>query len=434
MTIRETLLGVAYQRMLRPLLFASHSGDAEAVHEQTIRVLAGPGSAAPIRWLLRLLTGGGGEPVTVAGIRFPNRVGLAAGMDKDGLAVRAWQGLGFGFAEVGTVTARPQPGNDRPRLFRLRASEALVNRMGFNNAGAPALARTLSQAGVFRGNLGAGIPVGVSIGKTKIVPMEEAVPDYLACFDAVAPHADYVAVNVSSPNTPGLRELQGAGELRELASALTTRATRWSEGWRPWLGAESDGDGSSSHKGDGSPGHDGDGSNGSSAQLNGSQPTRPLEPSPCPTQPDQATGTVPMAAPTPIFVKIAPDLTWHQVDDILAVCEEAGIAGVIATNTTLARGGVAPADQAIAAEQGGLSGRPLTLRAREVVGYVTCHTTLPVIASGGVMTPADATRLQDLGASLIQLCTGFIYAGPCLPLAINEASHGDGDGDGSFGP
>ena len=160
----------------------------------------------------------------LAGIRFPGRVGLGAGMDKNGVALAAWAGFGFGFAELGTVTAHAQPGNDRPRLFRLPQSEALINRMGFNNDGAAALARRLQAAGVRRGNTAAGIPLGISIGKTKITPVEEATEDYLASFTALSPYADYIAVNVSSPNTPGLRRLQDADLLRELAGTLVQAA------------------------------------------------------------------------------------------------------------------------------------------------------------------------------------------------------------------
>lgn len=218
------LLGAGYTSLLRPLLFASHGGDPEAIHEQLIRVLAGIGSAGPVRGIIALLAGSSGSPTTVAGIDFPARVGLAAGLDKDASAVLAWRGLGFGFAELGTITAKGQPGNDRPRVFRLRASKALVNRMGFNNPGAEQVAATLAARGVYRGNRAAGLPIGISIGKTKVVAVEEAVDDYRAALTLLAPHADYVAVNVSSPNTPGLRGLQDAGALAGLVGAMVTEA------------------------------------------------------------------------------------------------------------------------------------------------------------------------------------------------------------------
>jgi len=391
MSARTAVLGAGFGRVVRPLLFSGFGGDAEAAHEWTIRALARAGSLSAGRAALRLAVGGADDAVTVVGVRFRSRVGLAAGMDKDGLAVRAWGGLGFGFAEVGTVTAHAQPGNERPRLFRLRRSGAFVNRMGFNNAGAAAMARTLSEAGVYRGNLGAGIPVGVSIGKTKVVPLDQAVPDYLAAFDAIAPHADYVAVNVSSPNTPGLRDLQGTRQLRELTAALTGRAAQWAGGWRPWLDSSAE---DAARGATGADSRHGGGETGAPRDL--------------------------MDSPTPIFVKIAPDLTWEQIDDVLEVCQDTGVAGVIAVNTTLSREGVVPAEAALAQQAGGLSGRPLTLRAREVVGYVAGHTSLPVIGSGGVMTAQDAGCLFDLGASLVQLYTGFVYGGPALALAVGR--------------
>lgn len=357
------LLEGGYAGLLRPVLFASHGGDPEAIHEQLIGILATVGDNPVLRGLLHAVAGGPGQPTELAGIRFPNRIGLAAGMDKDGQAARTWASLGFGFAELGTVTAQPQPGNDRPRVFRLRESRALVNRMGFNNAGARALAGTLGRGGLWRGNLAAGIPLGISIGKTRVTPVEDATEDYLASLTAVAPHADYVAVNVSSPNTPNLRTLQDGGALAELTSALVRRA----------------------------------------GELAAS------------------TGQTDELPPVPIFVKIAPDLGWGQVDEVLAACEQAGIAGVIATNTTLARTGIAPSDTPAAAQAGGLSGAPLTARALEVVGYVARHTDRPVVGVGGIMTATDADRMFDAGARLVQLYTGFIYHGPGLVAAINSA-------------
>ncbi|MGC3955785.1 MAG: quinone-dependent dihydroorotate dehydrogenase [Propionicimonas sp.] len=359
MGLPADLLHGGYTGLLRPVLFASHGGDPEAIHEQLIAILAAVGDTPALRGLLGLVSSSSGRPIEVAGIRFPNRVGLAAGMDKDGLAARAWASLGFGFAELGTVTGQAQPGNDRPRVYRLRNSHALINRMGFNNHGAAALARTLEDAGVRRGNGAAGIPLGISIGKTKLVAVEDAVADYLTSLEAVAPYADYVAINVSSPNTPNLRTLQDGGALAELTAALVTRSQ---------------------------------------------------------TIPELDEGS-----PIPIFVKIAPDLTWEQIDEVLAACEASGISGVIATNTTLGRRGLAAADQHLADQAGGLSGAPLTARALEVVEYVVQHTRLPVMGVGGIMTVDDAARMFDAGAALIQLYTGFIYHGPGLISAINAA-------------
>ncbi|MFT4295722.1 MAG: quinone-dependent dihydroorotate dehydrogenase [Micropruina sp.] len=355
MSPRVSLVDAGYRAVLRPLLFGSHHGDPEGVHEAMIGTLARFSRSPGVVSAVRLLAGSRGAPTTVAGIDFPGRVGLAAGMDKDGRAVLAWQALGFGFAELGTVTAQAQPGNDKPRVFRLRKSTALINRMGFNNAGAARLHRELSLLGVYRGNEGAGIPIGISIGKTKVVPVEDAVDDYLTSLEMVLPHADYVAINVSSPNTPGLRSLQDGGALLTLLKALAGAA-----------------DGRA-----------------------------------------------------PLFVKIAPDLTEPQIDEVLAAAGDAGVAGLIATNTTLARDRLDPADQHLAAEAGGLSGAPLTRRAREVVGYLTRNTDLPVIAAGGIMTADDASVMFDRGAALVQLYTGFVYAGPALAARINALTRRD---------
>ncbi len=359
----ELLTGAAdlgYRRLLRPLIFRVGGGDAEQAHEQTLRLLAGVGATAPARSALAALFAGHRRPVRVAGIDFAGVVGLAAGLDKDGRAVRSWAALGFGFAELGTVTARPQPGNPRPRLFRLPASGAVINRMGFNNAGAAALAGRLDRAGVRRGNRAAGIPVGVSIGKTKATPLADAVEDYLTSLRLLADRADYIAVNVSSPNTPGLRSLQDRAVLTDLLTALTAEA-------------------------------------------------RDLA----------VRGAIP-ADPVPIFVKIAPELAESALDEVLEVCQAAGVQGLIATNTTLARDGIAVADLPLADEAGGLSGCPLTRRARQVVGYLTERSTLPVIGVGGIGSVDDARAMLDAGARLLQVYTGFIYSGPALIDRINR--------------
>jgi dihydroorotate dehydrogenase len=302
---------------------------------------------------LRLLTRGPRSPVEAFGLTFPGVVGLAAGMDKDGVAPHAWAALGFGHVELGTVTATAQPGNPRPRLFRLPASSGLVNRMGFNNAGAGALAARLDAAGVRRGSPDPGVPVGVSLGKTRTTPLAEAAEDYLASFAAVAPHADYVAVNVSSPNTPGLRTLQEAGVLRDLVAGLVAAA------------------------------RDRD------------------------------------AVPVPVLVKVAPDLSFDALEDVLDVCTSAGAAGLVATNTTLARDGLAAGDAWRAGEAGGLSGAPLAARARAVVGFLADRTELPVVGVGGIVTAADGQALLDAGARLLQVYTGFVYRGPALVRQID---------------
>ena len=341
-----------YERLLRPVLFRA---DAERVHEATLRVIGTAGRLRPAARVAARLAGRHRTPVTVAGVEFPGRVGLAAGMDKNAVGIRAWAGLGFSHVEVGTVTARPQSGNDRPRLFRLPASRAIINRMGFNNLGAQVVADRLAAAGAVRGRDTLGLRVGVSIGKSKVTTMDAAVEDYLTSLTAVAPYADYVAVNVSSPNTPGLRGLQDADALRNLVGALVAR-------------------------------------------------TRQLDP----------------PAPVPLLVKIAPDLAEPAVAQILEVCLAAGVRGLIAANTTLSRAGVAAADERLAEEAGGLSGAPLTVRARELVSYLARHTDLPVIGVGGILTADDGRAMLDAGASLLQVYTGFVYAGPGLVADLNR--------------
>lgn len=336
-----------YELLARPVLFRLGHGDAETAHEVTLRWLARTAnSPAAVRALAAVARARVAAPRTVFGIRFPSPVGAAAGLDKDGRAVAAWPALGFGFVEVGTVTARAQPGNDRPRLFRLPDSGAIVNRMGFNNAGAAALAARLDNAGPLP------VPIGISLGKSKVTPLPEAVGDYVDALRALRGHGDYIAVNVSSPNTPGLRTLQDAGHLSELLAALR---------------------------------HE-------------------------------------LAGTKPLLVKVAPDLTDDALAELLDVCLSHGVAGIIATNTTLARDGIAPHDAARAAEAGGMSGRPLAVRARDVVAFVHKQTggALPIVGVGGISSADDAERMLDAGASLLQLYSGLIFRGPGLVRAINR--------------
>ena len=334
----------AYQKLLRPILFRWAGGDPEAIHE------------AMISWLSHVPATRSAQvanPVTVAGIEFPNRIGVAAGLDKDGVAAAAWARFGFGHAELGTVTGQAQPGNPRPRMFRARASQGVINRMGFNNRGADALADRLLKLGVQRGNRRLGIPLGVSIGKTKAIALVDAASDYLASLDALRDHADYFAVNVSSPNTPGLRSLQAAKELEQLLGCIIESAS-------------------------------------------------------------QGTDRI------PVFVKLAPDLEPSQLTETLAVIRDCGAAGIIATNTTLSREGLDVADAHLAGEEGGLSGAPLTSKALAFVERVVSETDLPVIGVGGIMSPRDGVRMFEAGAVLLQIYTGFIYAGPALVRGLND--------------
>jgi dihydroorotate dehydrogenase len=341
-----------YQHFARPLLFRLTRHDPERAHTLLLALLAAAGHAPP---LLRLLahTWSVRHPAlerTVCGIRFPNPVGLAAGWDKDGLALPALAALGFGHIEAGTVTWHAQPGNPRPRVFRLPASEALINRMGFNNQGAPALAARLRRAPPLP------VPLGISLGKSRRTPPERAVHDYCASLRLLAPYARYIAVNVSSPNTPGLRALQERAHLEALIGALQRERQQM--------------------------------------QAHG-------DPAP------------------PLLLKVAPDLSEAALLDVLQVCADFAVSGIIATNTTTSRDGLRePIDEA-----GGLSGRPLRDVSRQIVAFLSRETggRLPLIGVGGIFDADDARRMLEAGASLVQLYTGFIYRGPGLVRAINTA-------------
>ena len=320
------------------------------------RVARVPGAGRLLRrWL------GPRDPVLrvrALGLSFPGTVGLAAGFDKDARGTRGLAALGFGFVEVGTVTARAQPGNPRPRMFRLTADRALVNRMGFNNAGAAAAA---AQLGRSRGRRARGGPVvGVNIGKTRAVPDADAAADYAASARAVAAVADYVVVNVSSPNTPGLRDLQAVDRLRPVLVAVR-------------------------------------------AALDAVVPGRPQ-------------GRV------PLLVKIAPDLADADVDAVADLALELGLDGIIATNTTVSRDGLAsPADEVAAAGAGGLSGPPLRARSLAVLRrlHERAGDRLVLIAAGGIETPDDAWERLRAGATLVQAYTAFVYGGPLWPRQMH---------------
>ncbi|WP_181043522.1 quinone-dependent dihydroorotate dehydrogenase [Actinokineospora auranticolor] len=341
---------MVYKQLLRRTLFSLGQGDPEVAHERTMAALVRLSKVPPAVTALRRAFGGKTQH-TVFGVTFPGPVGLAAGMDKDGRALKAWPAMGFGHVEVGTVTRHAQPGNPKPRLYRLPESEAIINRMGFNNAGADALAARLAEVGPV------GVPLGISIGKSKVTPVDEAVEDYRHSLRALHPFGDYFAINVSSPNTPGLRGLQDRAALDALVGELRRESQELS------------------------------------------------------------------STPKPLLVKIAPDLTDQAIAEVLQVCADHGVAGVIATNTTLARNGLTAAERPVGAEAGGLSGRPLGLRARDVVAFVAKETggALPVIGVGGVFDVDGALRLLDAGADLVQLYTGFVFEGPQLVRRINRA-------------
>jgi dihydroorotate dehydrogenase len=338
-------MGLLYEKMVRPALFRL---DSERAHEMGVSAMAWLGGLAPLRRALEAWTRlpvARNRPVEAFGLKFSNAVGLAAGFDKNARAWPAASALGFGHVEVGTVTALAQPGNDRPRMFRYPAQEAVINRMGFNNEGAEAVAARLArQPGPGRRR----IPLGVNLGKSKATDLGRATEDYLASFARLAGHADYLVLNVSSPNTPGLRRLQDEGPLRELLGAVTA-------------------------------------ANRTGAALPGGRRV-------------------------PLLLKIAPDLTFLQIDAVLGVIAEYGLDGVIATNTTLAR----PGSFARINEAGGLSGAPLRRRSTEIVNYIARATAgrLPIIAVGGITDAESAGEKLDAGATLVQVYTGMIYRGP----------------------
>lgn len=283
----------------------------------------------------------------VFGLKFKNPVGLAAGFDKNGAYIEEMARFGFGFIEIGTVTPKPQPGNDKPRMFRLLQDQALINRMGFNNQGADVAAGKLKYL-KDRDQL----IIGGNIGKNKLTPNERAVDDYIYCFHALYDYVDYFVVNVSSPNTPGLRDLQEKEPLKHILNTLQ--------------------------------------------QLNEEKPVT-----------------------KPILLKIAPDLTNSQLDDIIEIVQDTKIAGVIATNTTVSREGL-HSNPKLVNETGGVSGKPLTKRSTEVIRYLSekSHRAFPIIGVGGIHTAEDAIEKLNAGATLIQIYTGFIYEGPGLVSKI----------------
>jgi dihydroorotate dehydrogenase len=285
----------------------------------------------------------------VFGLTFKNPVGLGAGFDKNALYLNELEALGFGFVEVGTVTPKAQAGNDKPRLFRLPKDKALINRMGFNNDGVEVVKRRLGNwFDGERSTVDSRLIIGGNIGKNKVTANEDAWKDYEICFTELFDYADYFVVNVSSPNTPGLRELQEKASLQKILSQLQN--------------------------------------------INQSK-----------------------AKPKPLLLKIAPDLTIEQLDDIVALAFEVNLAGLVATNTTISRANLTTSSSQITAiGAGGLSGKPLTKRSTEVVTYLHEQTSgkIPIIASGGIFTGTDAKEKLATGASLLQVWTGFVYEGP----------------------
>lgn len=343
----------------RPFLFGL---DPEHAHELTLGSLARL-QHSPLTCLY-------GEqrvhdPVTLAGLHFPNRVGLAAGLDKNARCIDGLAAMGFGFVEVGTVTPLAQPGNPKPRMFRLPAANALINRLGFNNEGLDAFVANVRQARFRKSNAGSPMLLGLNIGKNAATPIERATDDYLRCLEAVYPHADYVTLNISSPNTKNLRSLQGDEALDALLGAVSERRSALAENTGKSI---------------------------------------------------------------PIFLKIAPDLDDAQIEVIAATllrygCDSTGAAnnsmGVIATNTTLSREAVA--GQMHAEEAGGLSGGPVLQASNRVIRHLrtSLGKSFPIIGVGGILSGADAVSKIEAGADVVQIYTGLIYKGPAL---VREAA------------
>lgn len=327
-------------KLIRPILF---SIDAEKIHHLVFKVLQFKAKLPGFKGLLRILFDNKSYSLarTHAGLVFPNPVGLAAGFDKNASLIDELACFGFGFIEIGTLTPKPQAGNDKPRLFRLPHDEALINRMGFNNDGVDEAVKRLRKRG-------SKVIVGGNIGKNKKTPNEKALDDYVYCFEQLYPYVDYFVVNVSSPNTPGLRELQEKEPLRNLLLHIRKLSDARSK-------------------------------------------------------------------PKPVLLKIAPDLSSTQLDDIIAILKETKIDGVIATNTTISREGLVTGKAVLEKiGAGGLSGKPLTQRALEIVRYLRegLGKDFLIIGSGGIMTPQDALDRLNAGADLVQVYTGFIYEGP----------------------
>lgn len=336
-----------YHSIIRPLLFKL---DAEQAHHTTFKLVKLLHRIPFVGAINRALYTVNDAKLarTVFGLTFKNPVGLAAGFDKDAKLINQWGNYGFGFVEIGTITPKAQVGNEQPRLFRLVSDSAIINRMGFNNEGVEAAITRLKQRDH-------SVIIGGNIGKNKTTTNENAVHDYLFCFEALFNYVDYFVVNVSSPNTPNLRALQDKEPLQQLLSTLQIANDK-------------------------------------------------------------------KVTPKPIVLKIAPDLTNTQLDDIIEIVASTGIAGVVATNTTLSREGLT-ANATLTQQAGGLSGKPITARATEVIKYLHTQSkeAFPIIAVGGIFTAQDAQDKLNAGASLVQLYTGFIYEGPALVKKINKS-------------
>lgn len=340
-----------YELLVRPVLFALSRSDPEVAHELALRLAQSAGDDDEIRPLLSLITRVRHPSLSqsLMGLTFQNPIGLAAGFDKNAEACRGCAALGFGFLEIGTVTRRPQEESPRPRVFRLPKDRALINRMGFNNHGADVVCERLVRSGKPHG-----VPLGVSIGKSKVTPLTEAAADYAYSLRKFYELGDYFVVNVSSPNTPGLRHLQDKALLRELLAAMTQTARDCAAERRP----------------------------------------------------------------KPLLVKVSPDLSENAIIELLGVCFDYGVDGVVAVNTTVARNHLRTEIN----EEGGLSGKPLFRRARDVVRFIRreVDSRMVIVGSGGVFSTSDAYLMMLAGANLVQIYTSLVYRGPFVVRSINR--------------
>jgi dihydroorotate dehydrogenase len=342
--------------LLKPWLFKF---DPEKIHDLTLSGLAFTSRHPGLLRILQTLCTLQDQRLETRtlGLTFPNPIGLAAGMDKNARAIPSWAAMGFGFVEIGSITAHAQQGNPKPRLFRLPDDEAIINRMGFNNDGAGVVAARLK---TLRETETLDTPIGINLGKSKVTPLEEAHLDYQRSLELLYPHGDYFVINVSSPNTPGLRELQDKDKLEILLATVRdfVRGTGFS-------------------------------------------------PNPEPRTPN----------PKPVLLKIAPDLTHEQLDEILELVERYELSGIIATNTTVAREGLKMQID----ETGGLSGKPLAKKSLELLRYIHSQTKLPIISVGSIFTERDVFERLEAGAVLLQIYTGLVYKGPTLAKRLNRS-------------
>jgi dihydroorotate dehydrogenase len=372
-----------YHHLIRPVLFTQ---DAEQIHNRMMRALGWTGRNELVCDALESFYGAPKLPIETLGLSFPNPVGLAAGMDKHAEALPAWAALGFGFTELGAVTWHAQPGNPAPRVFRAIPDEAIVNRMGFNSPGAEAVAGQLAEwkaIGRWPRHL-----VGMNLGKSRITPLEKAAEDYANSLRVLWPHVDFFVINVSSPNTPNLRQLQDKAALDEILATVQEAQSHFARG----------------------PGFE----------------VPPLGGFPPPNTPKGGLQTSlkrqdDNGGRKPILVKVAPDLSFEALDEILELAGPRQVAGIVATNTTLARPKSQDAAmQRIYAEAGGLSGRPLRARSTEVIRHIYRQTrgALPIMGVGGIFDAGDAWEKITAGATLIQVYTGLVYEGPGIAKAI----------------